>query len=56
VLAASSDLPRPGMAVGHEAVDDLRVALKKAKKERLLWDDLPEDLQRDFQEIYGPGA
>jgi len=56
VLAASSDLPRPGMTVGHEAVDDLRVALKKAKKERLLWDDLPEDLQRDFQEIYGPGA
>ncbi|WP_315756026.1 MULTISPECIES: DEAD/DEAH box helicase [unclassified Bradyrhizobium] len=54
-LAASSDLPRPGISVGREAVDDLRVALKKAKKEQLLWDDLPDDLQRDFQEIYGPG-
>ena len=53
-LAASSDLPRPG--TGHEAVEDLRVALKKAKKEKLLWDDLPDDLQRDFQEIYGPGT
>jgi superfamily I DNA and RNA helicase len=55
-LAASSDLPRPGLAAGHEAVDDLRVALKKARKEKLLWDDLPDDLQRDFQEIYGPGT
>ncbi|WP_445217687.1 DEAD/DEAH box helicase [Bradyrhizobium sp. Pa8] len=55
-LAASSDLPRPSIAAGREAVDDLRVALKKAKKEQLLWDDLPDDLQRDFQEIYGPGA
>ncbi|MGY8704272.1 ATP-binding domain-containing protein [Bradyrhizobium sp. 18BD] len=54
-LAASSDLPRPGLGVATEVVDDLRLALKKAKKERLLWDDLPEDLQRDFQEMYGPG-
>jgi superfamily I DNA and RNA helicase len=55
-LAASSDLPRPDRIGGLEVVDDLRVALKKARKENLLWDDLPEDLQRDFQEIYGPGA
>ena len=55
-LAASSDLPRPGLAFGHEAVDDLRLALRKAKKEKLLWDDLPDDLQQDFQEMYGPGT
>jgi len=52
-LAASSDLPT--LKESEDAIlQDLRSVLRKTREQNIAWDDLPEDVKRDFADIYGP--
>jgi len=53
-LAVSSDKTQTDSALAGDDFDDLRIALKKAK--RTPWDNLPADLRRDLLEVYDPNS
>src|SRR5262249_31356901 len=53
-LSVSSDTAQEEIPLSGDDFEDIRLALRKAKK--IPWDQLPADLRQDFIDVYGQGA